>query len=126
MGWSGRAPAPLARKLRGSEPRQEPVRCHGSPRLLRSPPSASIWARTASISSAQDERGAIVLRIKLSRAQLTRRPANLPPCLIGMEACAGAHYIGRQLQALGHDVRLIPAQYVKPFLKGHKRYHDGH
>ena len=73
----------------------------------------------------QDERGAIVLRIKLSRAQLTRRLANIPPCLIGMEACAGAHHIGRQLQALGHDVRLIPAQYVKPFLKGHKNdYRD--
>src|SRR3954463_9924167 len=73
----------------------------------------------------QDERGAIVLRIKLSQAQLTRRLANIPPCLIGMEACAGAHHIGRQLQALGHDVRLIPAQYVKPFLKGHKNdYRD--
>src|SRR5215210_4464482 len=73
----------------------------------------------------QDERGAIVLRIKLSRAQLTRRLANLPPCLIGLEACAGAHHTGRQLQALGHDVQLIPAQYVKPFLKGHKNdYRD--
>jgi transposase len=61
----------------------------------------------------QDQRGAIVLRLKLSRSQLTQRLANLPPCLIGMEACAGAHHIGRQLQALGHDVRLIPAQYVK-------------
>ena len=69
--------------------------------------------------------GAIVLRIKLSRTQLTQRLANIPPCLIGMEACAGAHHIGRQLQALGHDVRLIPAQYVKPFLKGHKNdYRD--
>ena len=73
----------------------------------------------------QDERGAIVLRIKFSRTQLTQRLANIPPCLIGMEACAGAHHIGRQLQALGHDVRLIPAQYVKPFLKGHKNdYRD--
>ena len=73
----------------------------------------------------QDERGAIVLRIKLSRAQLAHRLANIPPCLIGMEACAGAHHIGRQLQALGHDVRLIPAQSVKPFLKGHKNdYRD--
>jgi transposase len=71
----------------------------------------------------QDQRGAIVLRIKLSRPQLTQRLANIPPCLIGMEACAGAHHIGRQLQALGHDVRLIPAQYVKPFLKGHKNDH---
>ena len=42
-----------------------------------------------------------------------------------MEACSGAHYIARQLTALGHDVRLIPAQYVKPFLKGHKNdYRD--
>jgi transposase len=73
----------------------------------------------------QDQRGAIVLRIKLSRPQLTQLLANIPPCLIGMEACAGAHHIGRQLQALGHDVRLIPAQYVKPFLKGHKNdYRD--
>ena len=74
----------------------------------------------------QDQRGAIVLRIKLSRTQLAQRLANIPPCLIGMEACSGAHHIGRQLQALGHDVRLIPAQYVIPFLKSHKRYHDGH
>ena len=45
--------------------------------------------------------------------------------VIRMEACAGAHHIGRQLQALGHDVRLIPAQYVKPFPKGHKNdYRD--
>jgi transposase len=51
--------------------------------------------------------------------------ANIPRCLIGMETCSGSHHIGRQLAALGHDVRLIPAQYVKPFLKGHKNdYRD--
>jgi transposase len=72
-----------------------------------------------------DQRGAIVLQLKLSRGQLERRLANVPRCLIGMEACSGAHHIGRQLEALGHDVRLIPAQYVKPFLKGHKNdYRD--
>ena len=72
-----------------------------------------------------DQRGAIVLQLKCSRAQLERRLANIPSCLIGMEACFGAHYIARQLAALGHDVRLIPAQYVKPFLKGHKNdYRD--
>jgi transposase len=72
-----------------------------------------------------DERGAIAVRQKLSRGQLERRFVNMPPCLIGMEACAGAHHLGRQLAALGHDVRLIPAQYVKPFLKGHKNdYRD--
>jgi transposase len=74
---------------------------------------------------ALDRRGAIVLQLKLSRGQLERRLANVPCCLIGMEACSGAHHIGRQLEALGHDVRLIPAQYVKPFLKGYKNdYRD--
>jgi hypothetical protein len=47
-----------------------------------------------------DQRGAIVLQLKCSRAQLERRLANIPSCLIGMEACSGAHYIGRQLAAL--------------------------
>src|SRR5215469_16041539 len=72
-----------------------------------------------------DQRGAIVWQLKCSRAQLERRLANIPSCLIGMEACSGSHYIARQLAALGHDVRLIPAQYVKPFLKGEKNdYRD--
>jgi len=72
-----------------------------------------------------DRRGAIVSQLKLSRGQVERRLANVPPCLIGMEACSGSHHIGRRLTALGHDVRLIPAQYVKPFLKGHKNdYRD--
>ena len=72
-----------------------------------------------------DQRGAIVLQFKVSRAQLERRLVNLSRCLIGMEACSGAHHIGRQLETLGHEVRLIPAQYVKPFLKGHKNdYRD--
>ena len=47
------------------------------------------------------------------------------PCLIGMEACAGSHHVSRKLIALGHDARLMPAKYVKPFLKGHKNdYRD--
>ena len=72
-----------------------------------------------------DQRGHVVLQLKTSRGQLDRRLANVPCCLIGMEACSGAHHIGRRLEALGHDVRLIPAQYVKPFLKGHKNdYRD--
>jgi transposase len=65
------------------------------------------------------------LRERLTRAALPKRLANIPPCLIGMEACAGAHHIGRKLASLGHDVRLMPAKYVKPFLKGHKNdYRD--
>lgn len=70
-------------------------------------------------------RGAIVLKQRLSRAKLAKRLTNMTSCLIGMEACAGAHHVGRQLAALGHDVRLTPAKYVKPFLKGDKNdYQD--
>jgi hypothetical protein len=50
----------------------------------------------------------------------------MPACLIGMEACVGAHHFSRQLLALGNDVKLIPVQFVIPFRKSHKRYHDGH
>src|SRR5215510_5486756 len=67
-----------------------------------------------------DRRGAIAMRIKVLRNQLVRRLVNLPSCLIGLEAGSGSHHIARQIEPLGHDVRLIPAQYVKPFLKGHK------
>ena len=44
----------------------------------------------------------------------------MPPCLIGMEACVGAHHLSRKLQALGHDARLMPAKYVRPYSKGQK------
>jgi transposase len=67
-----------------------------------------------------DKRGAIVLRQKWSRGQVEARLANVPPCLIGMEACVGAHHLSRKLQALGHDARLMPAKYVRPYSKGQK------
>jgi hypothetical protein len=67
-----------------------------------------------------DDRGAIVLRQKWSRNQVEARFANTPPCLIGMEACVGAHHLSRKLNALGHDARLMPARYVRPFSKGQK------
>ena len=64
--------------------------------------------------------GAIILRLKLSRQQLEARLANLPACLVGMEACVGAHHLSRRLKALGHDARLMPARYVRAYLKGNK------
>jgi transposase len=67
-----------------------------------------------------DNRGAITLREKWSRGQVERRLANLPPCLIGMEACVGAHHLSRQLRMLGHDARLMPTKYVRPYSKGQK------
>src|SRR5664280_826778 len=67
-----------------------------------------------------DGRGAIVLRQKWSRGQVEARFANMPRCLIGMEACVGAHHLSRGLQKLGPDARLMPAKYVRPYSKGQK------
>ena len=67
-----------------------------------------------------DARGAIVPRQKWSRGQVEARLANMPPCLIGMEACVGAHHLSRKLASLGHDARLMPAKYVRPYSKGQK------
>src|SRR5271163_889312 len=70
-------------------------------------------------------RGEIVLRKKFSRKQLLTFTATRTPLLIGMEACAGAHYLARALRDQGHDARLMPAQYVKPYVKTHKNdYRD--
>lgn len=67
-----------------------------------------------------DESGGVILRRSLRRGQMLAFFGNLPPCLIGMEACATAHHWGRTLLALGHDVRLIPPAYVKPYLRRQK------
>jgi transposase len=67
-----------------------------------------------------DKRGAIVLRQKFSRGQLETRLANMPLCVVGMEACVGAHHLSRKLNSLGHDARLMPAKYVRPYAKGQK------
>ena len=64
--------------------------------------------------------GEVVVRKKFSRAQLLRFTSNLHVHLIGMEACGGAHFLGRALRAQGHEVRLMPAQYVKPYVKTNK------
>lgn len=65
-------------------------------------------------------RGEIVLRRKFSRKQLLHFTSNRQPMLIGMEACGGAHFLSRALQAQGHDARLMPAQFVKAFRKSNK------
>ena len=67
-----------------------------------------------------DSRGAITLRRKWSRGQIEAWLANLPPCLIGMEACVGAHHLARKLASFGHHTRLMPAKYVRPYAKGQK------
>ncbi len=69
---------------------------------------------------AVDRSGRALVRKPVRRAQLLSFFRELPPCEVGMEACSGAHHWGRQLQAMGHRVRLLPPQYVKPFVLGQK------
>ena len=69
---------------------------------------------------ALDERGTIVIKKKFSRKQLLIYTANLQSSRVGMEACAGAHFIGAALRHQGHEVRIIPAQFVKPYVKSNK------
>src|SRR6201998_4306040 len=66
------------------------------------------------------ERNKVVVRKKFSRPQLLAFTANLPAALMGLEACAGAHFVGTALREQGHQVRLIPAQFVKPYRKSNK------
>lgn len=67
-----------------------------------------------------DDHDRTVVRKQLRRDQVATFFANLAPCLIGMEACGGAHHWARKLQALGHDVRLMAPQFVKPYVKSNK------
>ena len=64
--------------------------------------------------------GSVAFRRKLSRGKVLSFLASQPPCTVAMEACAGAHYWGREIAALGHEVRLVPPIYVKPFVKRNK------
>jgi transposase len=67
-----------------------------------------------------DQSGAVVLRKKLRREQVLPFFSTLPRCVVAMEACASAHFWAREIAALGHDTRLIPPAYVKPFVKRQK------
>ena len=67
-----------------------------------------------------DANGLVVVRRQLKRRYVLAFFQKLPSCLIGMEACASAHHWSRELQALGHTVRLMPPAYVKPYVKRHK------
>src|SRR5207302_5577816 len=66
------------------------------------------------------DNGKVLLKKKFTQRQLITFTANLQTTLIGLEACAGAHFLGRALREQGHDVKLIPAQFVRPFVKSNK------
>ena len=67
-----------------------------------------------------DAEGTVVVRRQLKRRYVLAFFQKLPPCLVGIEACASSHHWSRELQALGHKVRLMPPAYVKPYVKRHK------
>ncbi len=67
-----------------------------------------------------DENGAVVMRRRARRDLLVEYVNNLPPCIIGMEACCGAHHLGRLFATRGHDVRLMSPEYVRPYVKEQK------
>src|SRR5258708_12235641 len=64
--------------------------------------------------------GEIVIKKRFTRKQLITHMVNIPACLIGMEACSGAHFLARILRGQGHEVKLMPAEYVRPFVKSNK------
>ena len=77
-------------------------------------------AKSVFVAHGVDQRGKVALRKSLKRDQVLPFFANLPPCLIGMEACGSAHYWARKLQELGHTVKLMAPQFVKPYVKTNK------
>jgi len=64
-----------------------------------------------------DQDGNVVIRKRLRRQNLLMFFGSLPPCLIGVEACSASHHWARELTALGHQVRMMPARYVKPYVQ---------
>ena len=67
-----------------------------------------------------DASGAVVMRRKVRRETLIALAEKLAPCVVGMEACCGAHHLGRMFAAHGHDVRLMSPEYVRPYVKAQK------
>src|SRR5436189_6292707 len=67
-----------------------------------------------------DSVGRVVLRRRLHRESVVKLASGLPPCVMAMEACCGAHHLGRQLRNMGHQVRLMSPEYVRPYVKAQK------
>src|SRR5262245_60588792 len=116
MGWTGRAPTLQNMLGMGARRRSIPM-----PRTTTIHPVTAIgidMGKTTLHMVGLDLHGAIILREKVSRGRIASRLANLPPCLIGIEAGMAKHYVARELAALGHDVKQVPPTYAKPFRQG--------
>jgi transposase len=73
-------------------------------------------AKNVFVVHGEGARGHVTIRKNLTRGKMVELFANLPPCLVGMEACSSAHHWGRKLQGLGHTVKLMASQFVKPYV----------
>src|SRR5256885_3754160 len=127
MGWTGRAPAPNdSQSAWGAYQEKE----HPMPRASTVHAVIAIgidMGKSTLHMVGLDSCGAIVLREKVSRGRIASRLVNLPPCLLGIEAGMATHYVARELTALGHDVKQVPATYAKAFRQGHKNdFRDAH
>jgi transposase len=123
MGWSGRAPAPPASEAGKGRAKDKEHAMSQKHNTALAVIGIDIGKNSFHVVGL-DQRGAIALRQKWSRGQVETRLANLPPCLIGMEACVGAHHLSRRLKSLGHDARLMPARYVRAYSKGQNDFRD--
>ncbi|WP_439924509.1 IS110 family transposase [Nitrobacter sp. JJSN] len=127
MGWTGRAPTPNGCQSR------EVLRARGGHAMSSKADTAIV--RAIGIDTGKntlhviglDEKGAIVLREKVSRTRIAARFVNGPPCLIGIEAGMASHHVARELVALGHEVKQVPPAYSRPFRQGHQNdFRDAH
>src|SRR4029450_150940 len=121
MGWTGRAPAPNGFQ-------SAPGACQERSTTIHAVSAIGIDMGKNNLHwIGLDARGAIVLREKVARGRIALRLANLPPCLIGIEAGMATHYVARELAALGHGGKEGPATHAKPFRQGHKNdFRDAH
>jgi transposase len=98
---------------------QQPLEPEGAPTMQITTIGIDLAKNVFQIHAA-DQRGKVVLRKQLRRDQVSPFFANLPPCLVGIEACSSAHHWARKLKSLGHTVRLMAPQFVKPYVKSNK------
>jgi transposase len=125
MGWTGCFPQPLAFKGKRRSAGEAAMKVKTTAETARLAVIGVDIGKEVFHLVAFDTDGKIAFRKKIRRLGLADTFEQLPPCIVGMEACLSAHFVSRTLRALGHEPRIIPAIYVKPFMKGQKNdYND--
>jgi transposase len=125
MGWTGCFPQPLAFKGKRRSAGEAAMKVKTTAETARLAVIGVDIGKEVFHLVAFDTDGKIAFRKKIRRLGLADTFEQLPPCIVGMEACLSAHFVSRKLRALGHEPRIIPAIYVKPFMKGQKNdYND--